>query len=167
MNILLLVILSFSLLGLRATGIEVLGQAQHTDGVLVGEEYNGNRYNTIQSEFPSIESLLVDPGSSNQSELTGSERTSERPKGNISRLIEQLSPGTEQIPEGFVYVVYESPTTVVLKGDALTVVGEYNTILWKAVDLLENNHGYNLDQVVVNGLGSKDNPDRFYIVMTK
>ena len=167
MKILFLVVMSFSLLGLWATGIEVLGQPHHKNGVLIGGTYNGYRYNTIQSEFPSIESLLTDPGSTNQSELTGLERTSERPRGNISTLIEQQIPGTQQIPEGFVYVLYESPTTVVLKGDSLTIVGEYNTNLWKAVDMLQNDHGYNLDKVVVNGLGTRDNPDRFYIVMTK
>lgn len=167
MKILFLVVMSFSLLGLGATGIEVFGQPHYTNGVLIGGTYNGYRYNTIQSEFPSIESLLTDPGSTNQSELTGSERTSERPRGNISTLIEQQIPGTQQIPEGFVYVLYESPTTVVLKGDSLTVLGEYNTNLWKAVDMLQNDHGYNLDKVVVNGLGTRDNPDRFYIVMTK
>jgi hypothetical protein len=46
--------------------------------------------------------------------------------------------------------LYESPTTVVLKGDSLTVVGEYNTNLWKAVDMLQIDHGYNLDKVVIN-----------------
>jgi hypothetical protein len=45
--------------------------------------------------------------------------------------------------------LYESPTTVVLKGDSLTVVGEYNTNLWKAVDMLQIDHGYNLDKVVI------------------
>jgi hypothetical protein len=141
MKILFLVVMSFSLLGLGATGIEVFGQPHHTNGVLIGGTYNGYRYNTIQSQLPSIESLLIDPGSANQSELTGLERTSERPRGNISTLIEQQIPGTQQIPEGFVYVLYESPTTVVLKGDSLTVVGEYNTNLWKAVDMLQNDHG--------------------------
>jgi hypothetical protein len=57
---------------------------------------------------------------------------------------------------------------VVLHGNALGPAAiENNVNLWKAVDLLRNDHGYNLDTVVINGLGSSENPDRFYVVMTK
>jgi hypothetical protein len=73
----------------------------------------------------------------NQSSTSTSITTEpETPKGNITRLIEQEFEGSG-IRYGFVYVMYESPTIVVLKADALTpVVAEYNINLWKAVDLL-------------------------------
>lgn len=110
----------------------------------------------------STESLLAGIGSSNQSQFT----TSEPPKGNISRMIDQEFMPTAML-EGLVFVNYESPTIVVLHGDALSTASNYNTNLWKAVDLLRNDHGYNLDKVLINGLGTDANPERFVIVMTK
>lgn len=71
------------------------------------------------------------------------------------------------IIEGEVFVNYESPTTIVLHGDALSPALYYNTNLWKAVDLLRNDHGYKLNKVLINGLGTDANPERFVIVMTK
>ena len=105
--------------------------------------------------------------SSNQTESTS---VSSEPKGNISRLIEQEfgRPESPSVRFGLVFVIYESPTMVVLHGDALGPGAIENNInLWKAVDLLRNDYGYNLDNVVVNGIGSSENPDRFYIIMTK
>lgn len=87
------------------------------------------------------------------------------PKGNITQTIANQFPSSAL--DGIVLVDYESPTMIVMEGDAITVGRMFNTNLWKAVDLLRNDYGYNLDKVVVNGLGTSANPDRFYIVMTK
>ncbi len=67
----------------------------------------------------------------------------------------------------YAQVIYQSPTTVVLRGEALTTLLENNVIFWKAVDLLKNDYGYALDKLVVNGPGTENNPERFYAVMTK
>jgi hypothetical protein len=32
---------------------------------------------------------------------------------------------------------------------------------------LKQEFGYSIDNIAVNGLGSRDNPDRLYVVMTK
>jgi hypothetical protein len=34
-------------------------------------------------------------------------------------------------------VLYESPDRIVLQGDVITMMSEYNPQIWKAVDLLE------------------------------
>ena len=65
-------------------------------------------------------------------------------------------------------VYYQSNETVVLKGYAETfITGKPNIYLWQAVDLLKHQFGYKLDKVLVNGLGSEANPERFYVIMTK
>jgi hypothetical protein len=64
-------------------------------------------------------------------------------------------------------VVYESPKMVVLKGNLLTFASEYNTAFWKAIEVLENEYGFNIDKFAVNGIGSEINPERFYVIMTK
>jgi hypothetical protein len=38
---------------------------------------------------------------------------------------------------------------------------------WKAIEILEHNFGYKLDKLVINGLGSEANPERFYAALTK
>jgi hypothetical protein len=73
------------------------------------------------------------------------------------------------IPSSILYVdvYYQSNQTIVLQGDALTSARESNKEFWKAIDLVEHDFGYKLDKVVVNGIGSEPNPDRFYVIMTK
>ena len=44
---------------------------------------------------------------------------------------------------------------------------EYNPVLWKVIEMLKQEFGYSIDNIAVNGLGSRDNPDRLYVVMTK
>ena len=120
----------------------------------------------------------------NQSSTT-STPTSQRSSENITALVEgiaglQRSEGEtgefigSALRLGLVEVVYESPTIVVLKANALTSEAAFdisaarnNVNLWIIIDLLRNDLGYNLDKLVVNGLGTGDNQDRFYVVMTK
>ena len=85
-------------------------------------------------------------------------------------------------------VVYQSNMLVVLRGDILiphylnpisnTSLSadesdasaddlEYNPVLWKVIEMLKQEFGYSIDNIAVNGLGSRDNPDRLYVVMTK
>lgn len=86
-------------------------------------------------------------------------------------------------------VVYQSNMLVVLRGDVLiphylnpisnTSLSsadesgasaddlEYNPVLWKVIEMLKQEFGYSIDNIAVNGLGSRDNPDRLYVVMTK
>ena len=85
-------------------------------------------------------------------------------------------------------VVYQSNMLVVLRGDILiphylnpisntslsegesaadTSDLEYNPVIWKVIEMLKQEFGYSIDNIVVNGIGSRDNPDRLYVVMTK
>ena len=68
---------------------------------------------------------------------------------------------------GSVSVRYQGNQTIVLYGEALTTIRTPNKVFWQAVELLEHDFGYKLDKVVVNGLGSEANPERFYVIMTK
>jgi hypothetical protein len=68
----------------------------------------------------------------------------------------------------YVDVYYQGNETVVLKGYAQNpITGEPNTKLWQAVESLKHQFGYKLDKVLVNGLGSEANPERFYVILTK
>jgi hypothetical protein len=85
-------------------------------------------------------------------------------------------------------VVYQSNMLVVLRGDILiphylnpisnTSLSEgesapdagdleYNPVIWRVIEMLKQEFGYSIDNIVVNGIGSRDNPDRLYVVMTK
>lgn len=85
-------------------------------------------------------------------------------------------------------VVYQSNMLVVLRGDILIphylnpisntslLEGEsaadagdleYNPVIWKVIEMVKQEFGYSIDNIVVNGIGSSDNPDRLYVVMTK
>jgi hypothetical protein len=85
-------------------------------------------------------------------------------------------------------VVYQSNMLVVLRGDILiphylnpisnTSLSEgesspnaydleYNPVIWKVIEMVKQEFGYSIDNIVVNGLGIRDNPDRLYVIMTK
>jgi hypothetical protein len=68
---------------------------------------------------------------------------------------------------GDVTVFYDGNNTIVLNGDALTSTAARNEKFWAAIELLEHDLGYKLDKLVVNGIGSEANPERFYVIMTK
>jgi hypothetical protein len=68
-------------------------------------------------------------------------------------------------------VVYQSPTTVVLEGDKITI-GESagglidKEFLWQGVDLVKQ-YGYEIDSVAISGLGTRDNPTNYHVIMSK
>jgi hypothetical protein len=75
------------------------------------------------------------------------------------------------IPESCVSLVYESPSTIILNGESLVSVpggsaGSPNPFLWKAVDGFKA-QGYQIDSVVMGGVGSVGNPNKFFVVMSK
>ena len=89
-------------------------------------------------------------------------------------------------------LVHESPTTVVLNGEALILggdprlfesfenpetsssfdpesspIGNYpNPFLWRVVDGFKA-QGYTIDSVAVGGVGSQGNPNEFFVIMSK
>lgn len=67
-----------------------------------------------------------------------------------------------------VYVKYESPTTILIRGDLITITAQdFNSDLWEAMDLLKNQYGFKLQQVMTSGVRSEGNPIVVYILMTK
>jgi hypothetical protein len=69
-------------------------------------------------------------------------------------------------------VYYESPTSVLISGDLIAknpggVSFGFNTGIWEAMDLLKNQYGFKLQQVMTSGVGSVENPTTVYILMTK
>ena len=65
-----------------------------------------------------------------------------------------------------VHVLYESPKKIIL-GGYLIEAGDFNSDLWQARDLLKNQYGFRMDQVITSGIGTKANPTKVYVVMTK
>lgn len=80
---------------------------------------------------------------------------------------------TVEVP-ATVYVNYESPSTVLISGDLMnsqllepSEPTKFNSDLWKAMDLLKNQYGFKLQNVMTSGVGSVGNPTTVYILMTK
>jgi len=65
-----------------------------------------------------------------------------------------------------VHVLYESPKKIIL-GGYLIEAGNFNSDLWQARDLLKNQYGFKMDQVITSGIGTEANPTKVYVVMTK
>jgi hypothetical protein len=65
-----------------------------------------------------------------------------------------------------VHVLYESPKKIIL-GGYLIEAGDFNSDLWQARDLLKNQYGFKMDQVITSGIGTEANPTKVYVVMTK
>ena len=73
-----------------------------------------------------------------------------------------------------VSVEYESPTSVLISGELIISitpgienVGAFNSAVWEAMDLLKNQYGFKLQNVMTSGVGSVGNPTTVYILMTK
>jgi hypothetical protein len=67
-----------------------------------------------------------------------------------------------------VHVNYESPSTVLISGDLIQEpLRTFNSDLWEAMDLLKNQYGFKLENVMTSGVGSVGNPTTVYILMTK
>ena len=89
---------------------------------------------------------------------------------NLTNLIEQRFSGNFTVPGGgtvfdpypSVIGIYESPRMLVLFGYL-----QDNADLWEAADLLQNEHGFDLTDIIKEGEGSKGNPGRVYLIMEK
>jgi hypothetical protein len=68
--------------------------------------------------------------------------------------------------ETLVHVLHESPKKIIL-GGYLIEAGVFNSDLWNARDLLKNQYGFNMHQVITTGIGTEASPTKVYIVMTK
>lgn len=69
-----------------------------------------------------------------------------------------------------VYVDYESPSTIMISGGLINSIHGNNTFnyqLWQAMDLIKNQYGFKLQNVMTSGQGSVGNPTVVYILMTK
>jgi len=72
-------------------------------------------------------------------------------------------------------VNYESPTTILISGNLIiddwlafdSSVTRFNSILWEAMDLLKNQYGFKIQNMMTSGQGSVGNPTSVYILMTK
>jgi hypothetical protein len=72
-----------------------------------------------------------------------------------------FSPTTQSVE-----LVYDSPTTIVFRGDLITQFTSVpNTKIWEAVDVLKG-EGYQLNQIVNTGSGTAGNPHTLYIIMS-
>jgi len=65
-----------------------------------------------------------------------------------------------------VHVLYDSPKKIIL-GGYLIEAGNFISDLWQARDLLKNQYGFKMDQVITSGIGTEANPTKVYVVMTK
>jgi hypothetical protein len=76
-------------------------------------------------------------------------------------------------PRRCVILVYESPTTVVLRGGVLILGGTPenrgtypNPFLWIAVDGFKA-QGYTITSIGMNGAGNGSSPNEFHVIMSK
>jgi hypothetical protein len=83
--------------------------------------------------------------------------------GNVSSSFSNnFSPTTQSVE-----LVYDSPTTIVFRGDLITQFSStVNIKIWQAVDLLKG-EGYQLNQIITTGSGTAGNPHALYIIMSK
>jgi hypothetical protein len=98
--------------------------------------------------------------------------------GNLTKMIEEKYTTNMKKAVGFegfkyytitsVKVNYESPTTILVSGDLIERnLGQFNSDLWQATDLLKNQYGFKIQQVMTSGVGSVANPTIVYILMIK
>jgi hypothetical protein len=68
-----------------------------------------------------------------------------------------------------VWIVYQSPTTVILAGHAKILNTKIalvnNQQLWQAVDIVKE-HGFAVDSVVASGLSTINNPLIYHIILS-
>jgi hypothetical protein len=89
---------------------------------------------------------------------------------NLTKVIEEKFPPitiSEYSPFPFnrVEVEYVGPTTILISGPLIHAA--FNSDLWAAMDLLKNQYGFKIQQVMTSGVGSVGNPTTVYILMTK
>jgi hypothetical protein len=88
--------------------------------------------------------------------------TTTTPTVNFTQLFKQKFTGTSVVD---VTVVYQSPATVVLEGNAISMILESNQNLWKAVDLVKE-RGFTIDSVVTSGVSTEGNPLVYHIILS-
>jgi len=67
-----------------------------------------------------------------------------------------------------VMVRYESPNTILINGPLINEFDrKFNQDVWEAMDMLKNQYGFKLQNVVTSGVGSEGNPTSVYILLTK
>lgn len=91
---------------------------------------------------------------------------------NLVNVIEDKYTRTDSDGVPYVKVVYASPNTVLLQGELIvtqfnTPNFTFNSDLWSAMDLLKNQYGFKVEQVMTSGIGSQGNPTFVYILMMK
>jgi hypothetical protein len=100
-----------------------------------------------------------------------SSQTSQLKKAFGDKFTSELSSKCGIIPTSCVEAEYESPDTVVLRGDYLifnSSLTNYNAnqFIWKAVDDLKTK-GFVIDSVAMGGVGSQGNPNLYHVIMSK
>jgi|SRR5919201_1987839 hypothetical protein len=102
-----------------------------------------------------------------QEQHTKGETTSE--VVNFTQLFEQKFAGISYLGAPPVWVVYQSPTTVILQGHAnilnTKIALVNNQQLWQAVDIVKE-HGFTVDSVLASGLSTINNPLVYHIVLS-
>jgi hypothetical protein len=70
--------------------------------------------------------------------------------------------------QSLIKVEYQSEYSVVLRGDEETLLLLNGTLMpfWYAIDIVKK-HGYQLKEITESGMGSKENPTRFYAILEK
>jgi hypothetical protein len=65
-----------------------------------------------------------------------------------------------------VHVLYESPKKIIL-GGYLIEAGVFNSDLWEVRDLIKNQYGFKIQQVITTGIETEATPTKMYVIMTK
>ena len=65
-----------------------------------------------------------------------------------------------------VHVLYESPKKIIL-GGYLIEAGDFNSDLWQARDLLKNQYGFQMHEVIITGIRTETSTTNVYVVITK
>jgi hypothetical protein len=100
-----------------------------------------------------------------------SSQTSQLKKVFGDKFTSELSSKCGIISTSCVEVEYESPNTIVLRGDYLifnSTLTDYNAnqFIWKAVDDLKTK-GFVINSVTMGGVGSQGNPNLYHVIMSK
>jgi hypothetical protein len=88
---------------------------------------------------------------------------------NFTQLFEQKFAGVSYLGVPPVWVVYQSPNTVILQGHAnilnIKIALVNNKQLWQAVDIVKE-HGFTVDSVFTSGLSTINNPLVYHIILS-
>jgi hypothetical protein len=119
---------------------------------------------------------ITTPEEENSTATTSAPIQSVTPSAAAQQIINNTKAECEQaqfLQARCVILVYESPTTVVLKG-LIAIFGgnpenrdlHPNSFLWNAVDDFKA-QGYTITDIEVNVVGNRSNDDEFHVIMSK